>query len=441
MQLTRGRATPHLAALVLAATFAAACNRPSPAPERPSGEHTSPTPTALIPERPAALDAGSDLPDAAPLPSPTADSSRPKSLAHCLEPPVIPALAGAPTLSGLERSTCPKLPRVQLLSTPGKQPSRPAPIEREAARLDGLKPHIEPAFAALGIQNIGVRSCCDSGAPDRRLCLSIETPLCSQPLATIAQTLAAKLPAQAPGAPPVTLRVEYTGLLGPRCEASAPSCEPIPYHFTTPRPDERRAGLFTPPYVPGAERRPVIFRKHPATGEPHTDPSSLSLGTCTHDGECVRMGCGNHCAAWYTPPFAAHCPAYGDLTDAYCGCLSGHCAWFTQREQLDLVINDVQTSSDLPIETARQFVNHPWIEQQLIRCHRAHPAPLPLDLTLQLRVDPRGNMTSPQLHGASPPFTRCALPEMRGMTGPNFEAPKAKQFDITAHLTLRARRP
>jgi hypothetical protein len=103
----------------------------------------------------------------------------------------------------------------------------------------------------------------------------------------------------------IEIAISLAGNLGPRCAADDPACLPIPYEGGT--------------YDPTRGRQPGVLATH-------------SAGACTHDGECMEMGCGNHCLSW--DHGGAHegatCEGYSIGRPLFCGCVEGSCAWFTQ---------------------------------------------------------------------------------------------------------------
>jgi hypothetical protein len=101
------------------------------------------------------------------------------------------------------------------------------------------------------------------------------------------------------------ISIALGGQLGPRCEAEDPACVPPSYAGGT--------------YDPSRGR--------------HAGPlASHSAGACTHDGDCMVMGCGNHCVSWeYGGAHAgATCEGYALDQPIFCGCVEGTCAWFSQ---------------------------------------------------------------------------------------------------------------
>jgi hypothetical protein len=225
----------------------------------------------------------------------------------------VPDVAVVPTLAQLERASCDGNARLQVLYRKG--PKRPRPGD-----LDGLVAAITPALEKeLGVEYVAQRRCCHTQGQNQEICVSVRLPLCAQPLERVAQVFANQVKLTPFWATGVGLVVEYRGQAGPRCTAQAKSCPPLPYWRDTLRPEVKAAGHVTPPYDPALGRERVDIPEH-----------ELNLGSCVHDGDCVRLGCGNHCAAWYTPEFAANCPAYLELSNAHCGCVTGQCAWFKQ---------------------------------------------------------------------------------------------------------------
>ena len=62
------------------------------------------------------------------------------------------------------------------------------------------------------------------------------------------------------------------------------------------------------------------------------EPSErVSMGACAHDGECVIDSCQSRCAPWNAESGGMRmCDdrEHADKEPAYCGCISGRCAWF-----------------------------------------------------------------------------------------------------------------
>jgi hypothetical protein len=127
----------------------------------------------------------------------------------------------------------------------------------------------------------------------------------------LARTMVAA--AEAVGASEAKLRVQVEQVVppGPRCAAGDASCGPEPYDAACPE----QLG-----YRPSLPREPV-GRLEAVDG-----PGG---GACSHDGECVKAGCGNECVTTREPSGSGDCPYYNALKPALCGCVKGRCAWFT----------------------------------------------------------------------------------------------------------------
>jgi hypothetical protein len=98
----------------------------------------------------------------------------------------------------------------------------------------------------------------------------------------------------------------------PRCAAADPDCGPVPSRH------------FDGCYRPGDARQPLFAR------------SSRGRPDCSHDGDCLLIsgGCTFRCVS-----YALQEPVYGSIClleswmerdDLLCGCVAGHCSWFTQ---------------------------------------------------------------------------------------------------------------
>lgn len=98
-----------------------------------------------------------------------------------------------------------------------------------------------------------------------------------------------------------------SGPFSPRCSATDPSCGPEPL----------RTGCYRP-----AAKRTVVLQL-----------SRERSNDCLHDGECAIVGCGNTCAPYTYYGLVTEClepHELGENPDALCGCVDGHCAFFTQ---------------------------------------------------------------------------------------------------------------
>ena len=102
-----------------------------------------------------------------------------------------------------------------------------------------------------------------------------------------------------------TLCIHVLGERGPRCEASDPTCGPLPHRLNVdagPPPDEPRRCPWLSAY--------------------------FDRGACTSDGECVVGGCGNVCAQWSIVPVGGVCPG---VPARWCGCVAGRCSFSNAR--------------------------------------------------------------------------------------------------------------
>jgi hypothetical protein len=125
---------------------------------------------------------------------------------------------------------------------------------------------------------------------------------------------------------------------GPRCEASDPSCLPIPMC----KPDRCPEGISPDPgccpecrpYDPAA---PMVrsIGSDPGALLP-ADYENLEVlleetdGECAHDGDCVQNGCGQYCGSFEDRGFISTCECYPKLSVSYCGCVDTRCRWFHQ---------------------------------------------------------------------------------------------------------------
>lgn len=140
-----------------------------------------------------------------------------------------------------------------------------------------------------------------------RMCLRLSGNLCElrvdEAVAAVRAGIAAD-PAIA-GAQ-IELSVQLAGNLEPRCAADDPACLPVPYEGGT--------------YDRLGSRLGGVFASH-------------SAGECDYDGQCMRMGCGNHCLSWEYGGAneGATCEGYSFPRPIFCGCVDSECQWFSQR--------------------------------------------------------------------------------------------------------------
>lgn len=212
----------------------------------------------------------------------------------CYEPPWYPAQAP----SGVQVSMCQDDRDFRFVLGTGE----PATEAQQAAFAQA---HIAEFFAIDGVVGAGGSGlCCIEDKVDPNdFCVPFQLRLCTTALPAFIDKIRA-LQAQDTNVANRAMRVlvELQGLTGPRCEADAPDCGPIPY--------DSKVGA-TPP----EQRTPV--HPVPADGK-----------ACTYDGECVANGCGNECDHWTRGGAAGTCPYLTELTNAFCGCVEERCAWF-----------------------------------------------------------------------------------------------------------------
>ncbi|MCA9606621.1 MAG: hypothetical protein KC619_13545 [Myxococcales bacterium] len=210
----------------------------------------------------------------------------------CLEPPFTPGDAG--TLADGTPVTAVGEGRGWVVTLDGEQ--EPDATEVHAA-IDELREQPGLRFVSHGLY-------CGEHT---RMCLRLAGNLCELRVEEAVATLRAGLAA----VPSLAGRrfevmIELAGALGPRCEEDDRACGPVPYEGGT--------------YDPLGSRIGGAFPSH-------------SRGACDYDGECVVMGCGNHCALWEFGGAneGATCEGYAFPQPVFCGCVEGECQWFRQR--------------------------------------------------------------------------------------------------------------
>lgn len=223
----------------------------------------------------------------------------------CLGPPLSPGAEQLPEIEGL-RHVARDREHVFLPERPGQ----------DHLRTDGLDAVAQRIKERLGTETTYGLGLCGRDRSHRTFrCLRLVVAICV-PWVNEVRRLASVVRGEGLG-----IAVEIEGRVEPRCSLGDPNCGPLPYHepITDSYQETRNwAGDFTLPLR--------------STAEHQTLRNDLSAGSCTHAGDCVRAGCGNNCDAWYQPVYATGCPGFRDLSDAYCGCVEGQCAWFTQPE-------------------------------------------------------------------------------------------------------------
>lgn len=224
---------------------------------------------------------------------------------HCLAAPWAPGPEEAPSLAGFAHALGER-PSQHVLVRAGARPWS----EEEIAAFRTA--HEAELFALGGVQGSGTGLFCGATVEDHRARpqLHLEVDACSHRLDELAAWIGERLAPSVPDDATVRICISLTGLLGPRCAPDDPACGPTPYSGTL-----ESAGY-------ACERDRTTFA--------WTLEEGLSRGACTHDGECVEAGCGNHCVAWPEAGFGATCEGYLDLESApaLCGCVAGTCTWF-----------------------------------------------------------------------------------------------------------------
>lgn len=271
-------------------------------------------PDDVLPSKAASERAPQNPSSAAPpaenVASPEERIPSPEERATCLGPPLSPGIEQLPEVEGL-RHVAADQEHVFLPERPGQ----------DRLKADGVDVVAQRIKDKLGPQTSNGLGTCGSNRAHRAFrCLRIAIPICEPWLEEVRRVAPV---ARAEG---LGLVVAIEGRTKPRCTAVEPNCGPLPYHepiTDNPEDDRLWAGAFTLPPGPEADRKTL---RH-----------DLSAGSCDHAGDCVRAGCGNNCDAWYRPVYAAGCPGFLELTDAYCGCVEGRCAWFTQPETMQLI--------------------------------------------------------------------------------------------------------
>ncbi len=158
------------------------------------------------------------------------------------------------------------------------------------------------AFALEGVRGTGHGLCCAAEAAAMAGgCVRIYLDQCGASVDEVSAFV--KERAVRAGLQERRLRVcvLLSGRSGPRCQPGDPQCGPITYQGAR--------------YVPSRSRTPVY---------------GLRGGACAHDGDCLLGGCGNECQSWVEPEVESLCIGSSKLSDAFCGCVAGHCLWFSQ---------------------------------------------------------------------------------------------------------------
>ncbi len=397
-------------ALLLLVSFAG-CEEKKREPHRDVSTEESPAskkPSSAVPAQPEK-----------PEPEPTEKVPTPEERKACLGPPLSPGVDELPEIEGL-RHIAKEMEHVFLPERPEKGSDWSSSIEAEGKRL-------RDKFGPTAQFGTGL---CGSESDLRKYeCLRLTVPICEYWLDEV-RRLARQAKESGMG-----IVVQIAGRLGPRCSQGDPDCGPLPYHhqLDDPNQDDRTwAGQFTLPLRPGVDTK--------------TLREDLSSGTCTHAGDCVRAGCGNNCDAWHEPIYAANCPGYTDLADAYCGCIEGKCAWFTQPETLVLRAEAQVTGwqGDIPQhhppepKTANEMFERWLSEDLMLRQMRrlAGEEPLPRKIEFSFTWHPKSKVTALVARAdgkPAPAWLVAALTHLR-MPSPNVRPFRPVKVEGTLHV-------
>jgi len=179
--------------------------------------------------------------------------------------------------------------------------------------------HSSALLQIPGVFGHGISACC---APSTNgACLSIYVSANTSTVWDLARALDKELA----GEPDCFgIVADVPGALQPRCQPG-PDCLPLPICDSAKYFDP--VCCTVPAYNPTAQRVPTL----PAASPIFDLELPQTPGECSHDGECVLNGCGNHCVAYTAPTTVAICPCYPALKDSFCGCVAGKCVWYEQK--------------------------------------------------------------------------------------------------------------
>lgn len=360
----------YLIGISLVLGFFTACQKRATPPDR------------VLPSEPAsalALSPTPDLPPAEQIPS-TAEREA------CLGPPLSPGIEQLAEVDGL-RHVAGNKEHLFLPERPGK----------DRLTADGMDVVAQRIKTKLGTQSSYGLGLCGSDRAYRAFrCVWLTVPIC-EPWLDEVRSVAPVAKAEGLG-----IVVEIQGRTKPRCLPAEPNCGPLPYHeaITDAQQETRNwSGAFTLPLWPDLETKTL---RH-----------DLSAGSCEHSGHCVRAGCGNNCDAWYKPVYAAGCPGFMELADAYCGCVEGQCAWFAQPETVRLIAQaKVQGwQGDIPRQEPPQpatadalferRLSDPWMLRQMRRLAPSYT--LPQHIEFSLTWHPKAGVTALTLRADGQP--------------------------------------
>jgi len=232
---------------------------------------------------------------------------------HCLAPPwVIDPQRPASGVNGWSAARC------------AGPPGASAYFIHDGARTltdDELFAVQRTIVASIGAgATTGIGGCCspEVAARTKVACLKIWTGLCVVSMSQLVDWVDDALRQHGLEGGRMGVDISVGGAVGPRCEPNDPACGPL---------DARD------PYGAAVRSQPgcATGRVPLASGHDPDAPERVSAGQCTHDGECVIDSCESRCAAWNTASGGTtSCDDRGrdEEEPAYCGCVSGRCAWF-----------------------------------------------------------------------------------------------------------------
>jgi hypothetical protein len=212
---------------------------------------------------------------------------------ECLKPPFTLSSTASVTLSGMrvEARESNSAREMIFISAGGGAMSKDAAMTFEQS-------HREQLRALPGVESTGLTGCSVRSGPAP--CIELKISLCEMNVEELAAALSALAIKQNQQ---LIFHVSLEGAVGPRCEAADPRCVPQPYANAS--------------YDPAAPRGLL-------------SPTSEEPDDCEHDGECARSACGDMCTSWSGAHRTGACKDNPALTDAFCGCVEGHCRWFVQ---------------------------------------------------------------------------------------------------------------
>jgi hypothetical protein len=224
----------------------------------------------------------------------------------CLEPPLLPALGEARRASSLNVLRCSKNARELRLEQEGARSPSNEEVFALSDAFNKAKVTIQGAWVRAGVGECCSGCAAEEGGP-RGACVRLHAPLCT-PLDEIARALSAEVAKAGLGDARMSFCLGLEGRAGPRCEASDPSCGPLPYYGTL------EGGGYD-----CREERVFI-----GSSLSHL-PSRDTTARCSHDGDCIAGA--NKCVHWSSQGGGTLEMHVGG-PPMFCGCVEGTCGWF-----------------------------------------------------------------------------------------------------------------